>query len=186
MVSDENKKRYTEEMSYKLIANLRAIRGSIDTEIEKIKATLWVPREYETIPQQRSSYDPPPSIVVEPSASASFLFFVRFQIPGTEMLGLPETKAWSEGFERIFFIEELRVNDEDAPYFVIEQFSISQRLFLSPQAGVQAARFANSSPAIPINYYADAGQSGLIVVRNTSDEPRSFRAVLKGREQPEV
>lgn len=193
-LSDEEKKRYVDEASFKLIGNLRTIRASIDREIENIRATLWVPREYEALPDADGNSFTGDSFIdgmVQPRSRAAFVFGVEFQIPGTEKFGLPETRQLASGFERIFFIEELRINDEDAQYFTINTLLLGRNMafgsFANDERGaVHASKFATSSAPVLINHYGDVGTNAQIIVTNNSDEPRQFRAVLRGREQPEV
>jgi hypothetical protein len=168
------------------IDKINAIRTALDECAQEALTLLWQEREYVGVTEKGygGGFAPTLSDVVAPGAMGVFYFGVEHKIPGTEVLGLPETIQTRFGVERDFNFMRLAVDDDVAPHFAVQNIQIGARMTWGIGVEVAALKFAASASS-PVIFGKEVGQ-GLIVaiqVRNTTDVERRFRAKIIGREQ---
>lgn len=123
---------------------------------------------------------------VPANASTTFCFGVEHVVEESVIPGVPETTSSHFGVEHPFALQHLLINDEDAPHFEVVGVFVGggSAIPMNTFRHIPASRFAESVE--PRVLFKGAASSKLdpvcVMVKNTSTEPRKFRARVIGRE----
>jgi hypothetical protein len=165
----------------RLVALRAAHRNEIDAIIDEIRP--WQTREYGWDTAHGTHKD----IAIQPGESVAFEFGAITVVPGTEVVGLPESTQTTFGVDKFFHMQGLVIDEDVAPHFNVGALTGGARLAWRASMPVPAIRFASSAtPAVKLDVPVNERCTIALTVTNISDKPQMFRAKIIGRERADL
>lgn len=180
--------------------NKEKILASIDTLRAEVLALQDVPREVKLqdreygigrvqrcrptvsgVAVNMAEYKNPADEPITPGEEVSILFGEDFVLEGSGVPGLPETDECCFGVKTYFRLESLVIDDECAPHFSVSVLAVGAETMWG-YPSVPGTRFAASAPRVNFNKTARPRIVVSAMIKNTSKEPRVFRAKIVGKE----
>jgi hypothetical protein len=108
-----------------------------------------------------------------------------YEVPDSEVFGLPETIEKRFGCSHDFILEQIEVHDEDAEHFDVISVFVGNRVLvnsLGEANRIPATRFAASAEKkVVFNKLVSHGLQVTVGFINKTTEPRRLRAKVRGR-----